>query len=66
MVSKLVKAKKPLLKAQHRKARLSFALKYKDWTVDNWTRVLRSDETKINRIGSDGYQYMWKKPGEPL
>ena len=24
------------------------------------------DETKINRIGSDGHQYVWKKAREPL
>jgi transposase len=62
----VVKAKRPLLKAQHRKARLSFALKYQNWTVDDWKRVLWSDETKINKIGSDGHQYVWKKAGEPL
>ena len=27
--------------------------------------VLWSDETKINRIGSDGKVYMWKTRGEP-
>ena len=62
----IVKAKRPLPKAQHRKARLSFALKYQYWTVDGWKRVLWSDETKSNRIGSDGHQYVWKKVGEPL
>ena len=62
----VVKAKRPLLKAQHRKARLSFALKYQHWTVDDWKRVLWTYETKINRIGSDGHQYVWKKAGEPL
>ena len=25
-----------------------------------------SDETKINRIGSDGQEYVWKKKGEEL
>ena len=62
----VVKAKRPLLKAQHRKARLSFTLKYQNWTVDDWKRVLWSDETKSNRIGSDGHQFVWKKAGEPL
>jgi transposase len=62
----VVKAKRPMLKAQHRKARLNFALKYQNWTVDDWKLVLWSDETKINRIGSDGHQYVWKKAGESL
>jgi hypothetical protein len=34
--------------------------------VEDWKRVLWSDETKINRIGSDGRVYTWKKKGEPL
>jgi DDE superfamily endonuclease len=34
--------------------------------VEDWKKVLWSDETKINRIGSDGRVYTWKKKGEPL
>jgi hypothetical protein len=26
-----------------------------------WKRVIFSDETKINRLGSDGHQWIWKK-----
>ena len=60
------KVKKPLLKSSHRRARLDFALKYQYWTVDDWKRVLWSDETKINKFGSDGRQWVWKRRGEPL
>ena len=28
--------------------------------------MIWSDETKINRIGSDGQEYVWKKAGERL
>ena len=45
---------------------VSSALKYMDWTVEDWTRVIWPDETKINRIGLDGRMYVWKKAGEPL
>ncbi|KAL4062810.1 hypothetical protein V8B97DRAFT_2012176 [Scleroderma yunnanense] len=48
------------------KKRLAFALKYQHWTVEDWKRVIWSDETKINRIGSDGQEYVWKKKGEWL
>jgi hypothetical protein len=34
--------------------------------VEDWKRVLWTDETKINRIGSDGKVYTWKERGEPL
>jgi hypothetical protein len=62
----VVKKKKPLLSPRHRKQRLAFALKYKEWTVEDWKRVIWSDETKINRIASDGRQWMWRKAGEGL
>src|SRR6266850_368088 len=62
----VTKKKKPLLSAVHRKKQLAFASKYKNWTVEDWKRVIWSDETKINRIGSDGKQWVWKKAGEGL
>ena len=34
--------------------------------MEDWKRVLWSDETKINRIGSDGRVYTWKEKGTPL
>jgi hypothetical protein len=44
----VVKSKHPFLSAKHHKARLDFAHAHKDWTVDDWRRVVWSDETKIN------------------
>lgn len=60
------KKKRPFLSPRHCKARLAFAEKYQNWTVEDWKRVIWSDETKINRFGSDGHHYCWKRPGEPL
>ena len=50
----VVKKKKPFLTKKHRKARLDFALTHQHWTVEDWKKVVWSDETKINRLGSDG------------
>jgi transposase len=61
-----VKPKKPLLKKNNVKARLSYAKEHLDWTLDDWRRVIWSDETKICRFGSDGHHYSWKKVGERL
>jgi len=61
-----VKKKRPQLLARHRKARLDWAHAHKNWTLEDWKRVVWSDETKINRLGSDGRQWVWKKPGELL
>ncbi|KAG1443588.1 hypothetical protein G6F55_012612 [Rhizopus delemar] len=49
-----------------KKARLQFAKKYKDWTEEGWKGVVFSDETKINRLGSDGKQWTWLQEGRPL
>jgi DDE superfamily endonuclease/Transposase len=61
-----VKQKKPLLSKRHRKDHLDFALAHQYWTMDDWKRVVWSDETKINHLGSDGRKWVWKKPGEGL
>ena len=51
------KKKKTLLAARNHKKRLDFAMRHKDWTVEDWKRVIWSDETKINRMGSDGQKW---------
>jgi transposase len=60
-----IRRKKPLLTPRHRRLRLDFAKKYKSWNMDDWKRVIWSDETKMNLFGFDGRQYCWKKPGGP-
>jgi len=50
----VVKRKRPLLKPCHRKARMEFAERHQEWTIEDWKRVIWSDETKINHLGSDG------------
>ena len=60
------KVKKPLLTKRHRELRLQFAKKYRHWTVDNWKRIVFSDETKVNRIGSDGRKWVWREAGSSL
>lgn len=53
--------KKPLLQKRHRQARLNFAYRHRNWTTEDWKRVIWSDETKINFIGPDGKQFCWFK-----
>ena len=60
------KKKVPMLKLTHHQGQLKFARYHENWTVEDWKRVLWSDETKINHIGSDGKVYAWKQWGEPL
>ena len=60
------KKKVPMLKGSHRQQHLKFAQYHENWTLEDWKRVLWTDETKINRIGSDGKVYVWKQQGEPV
>jgi len=52
--------KKPKLTAEHRRKRMEFVRRYEHWTLEDWKRVLWTDETKINRYGSDGTKWVWK------
>lgn len=62
----VVKKKRPLLSKVHWRARLDWAIAHQHWTLEDWKRVVWSDETKVNRLGSDGQQWVWKKIGEGL
>lgn len=61
-----VKKKKPALSEKNVKARIEFCKSHKNWTIDDWKRVIWSDETKVNRFQSDGIQYCWKRPNETI
>jgi len=61
-----VKKKKPLLLKRHRIARKAFAKKYRNWTIEDWRRVVWSDESKFLIFGSDGREWCWKDPNLPL
>jgi transposase len=58
------KTKKAFIKVDHQKERLRWAKQYRHWTVEDWKTVIFSDETKINRWGSDGRQITWKFKGD--
>src|SRR5260221_8714378 len=50
----------------HKKEWMDFAVSHLQWTLEDWKRVVWSDETKVNRLGSDGKKWVWKRLGEPL
>ena len=55
------KKKVPMLKQAHHQKWLQFAEYHRNWTVEDFKQVLWTDETNINRIGSDGKSYVWKE-----
>ena len=59
-----ISRRKPLLTQRHRRLRLEFARQYQCWTVDDWKRVLWSDESKFNLFHSDGRTYVRRRVSE--
>lgn len=64
-VAKL-KKKKPFISDANQAARLKWARDRQHWTELDWSKVVFSDETRINIWGSDGVCYCWVRPGDPL
>ncbi len=54
------RATKPLLNQRQRQKRLTWAVKKKNWTVAQWSKVLFSDESKFSFQGPR----VWRKRGE--
>ena len=61
-----IKQRKPMISHTNMEKRYRWAKKYQYWTVDDWKRVVFSDETKVNVWGSDGCKYYWSRPNDPL
>lgn len=59
-----VPRRKPNLVSRHVKQRLSWAESHADWTINDWKKVLFSDESKIELFNNDGPQKCWRKQGE--
>lgn len=57
-------AKKPFISKKNQKARLNFAKKYLYWSVNDWRKVLFSDESKFNIFGSDGIRWVHRPEGK--
>ena len=48
------------------KKRYDWPKKHSDWSVEDWKKVIFSDETKLNLWGSDGAEYTYILRGEKL
>ena len=61
-----VQQRKSFFSHKHVLARLRFAQRYEIWTIDDWKRVIFNDETKINRISSNGRSWCSIGDGERI
>lgn len=56
--------RKPGLNPAQRAARLAFCLTHKDWTLEDWKRVIWSDETSVILGQRRGAVRVWRDPNE--
>ena len=56
--------KKPLLNIGQRKRRMAWATEHLNWTEEQWSKVIFSDESRICLFGSDGIHYVRRRVGE--
>lgn len=60
------RVKKPKLTERHKALRRAFAKNYKNWTFDDWKKVIWTDESKINLFGPDGPKFVYRKPNAAI
>ena len=58
--------KKPRLTSRHKKKRLGFAKAHQNWTAEQWTQVVFSDESRFILHKSDGRIFVRRMTGEEL
>lgn len=61
---KVKRTTKPGLNKEQRRARYQWALKYQNWTLKDWKKVLFSDETSVQVGHRRGGERVWRKPDE--
>ena len=59
-----VKCKKPALTDEQKRERLAWARKHSTWTIEDWKKVIWSDETKFMLVQSNGREFVWVKEQE--
>lgn len=59
-----VPARGPALNADHRRNRLQFARDHVNWNIQDWERVLFTDETRFCLYSSDRRLRVIRRPGE--
>lgn len=54
----------PKLESEHREARQRYAREHLNWTLDDWSKVMFSDESKFMLYKHDGRLRVYRRPGE--
>jgi hypothetical protein len=49
---------------EQKRERLAWARKHSTWTIEDWKKVIWSDETKFMLVQSNGREFVWVKEQE--
>jgi len=63
-IKKWLAKKRPLLKTEHEKARLQWALVHKDWTEEDFERVIYSDGCSVEQRPAGQQRWIFSTPGQ--
>ena len=63
-IKKWLAKKRPRLKVEHTKARLQWAIASKDWTAEDFQRVIYSDECSVEQKPAGQQRWVFSTPGE--
>jgi len=56
--------RKPGLNVAQKRARLAFCISHQDWTLEDWKKVIWSDETSVVLGARRGSTHIWRKSNE--
>ncbi|ERL86222.1 hypothetical protein D910_03633 [Dendroctonus ponderosae] len=48
----------------HKQTKHEFAREHVEWDLDNWKKVLVTDEVRVGLKSSDERAFIWRRPGE--
>lgn len=59
-----IRRKRPELSKQQIQDRLKWAIDHQGWTMEDWKKVLWTDESKVCALTNSARQYVWRFEGE--
>jgi len=63
-IKKWLAKSRPKLKSEHVAKRLKWAIAYKDWTAQDFEKVIWSDECSVEKSKDPKQQWVFREPGE--
>jgi transposase len=63
-VSSCIPRKKPLISAINKTKRLAWAMERKDWTIEDWKKIVWTDESTFSQFHKSGWGRVWRESGE--